>query len=447
MNFGFPFMAHSRRRQWSVSRKRAIEQVRALQSSQAIIEFKPDGTIIDANQNFLAAVGYALSDVVGKHHRLFVPEADADSAAYRRLWSRLADGQADSGVYRRIGANGKDIWIQGSYCPIQDRRGRTYKVIKHAVDVTDAQRRQADLDGQLAAIHRSQAVISFELDGTILDANDNFLNALGYRRDEIVGRHHRMFVNEDESESRDYRCFWDDLRQGHFKSALFRRRHKQGSPVWIQASYNPIFDPAGVPLKIVKYATNVTAQTRAVAHLKSSLGELSDTVPTIASDAQTARESSIGAADRARDGREVVGRLVERIHDINERATTMANIVDTLDNLAFQTNILALNASVEAAHAGQHGRGFAVVAQEVRELSTRSAAASRDIAALIRGVTTSLAECSEGALLTRNAMTQMVEATTQVDARIQQIADASQAQANGIASLNHTLRELASRGA
>lgn len=447
MNFGFTSMAYPRKRLWNLSRTRASEQARAAQNAQAIIEFKPDGTIIDANRNFLATVGYALSDLLGRHHRLFVSEAEADSEAYRQLWSRLADGQADSGIYRRIGANGQDIWIQGSYCPIQDRRGRTYKVIKHAIDVTDAQRQQADLNGQLAAIHRSQAVISFALDGTILDANDNFLNALGYRRDDIVGHHHRMFVDKDECESGGYRRFWDDLRQGHYKSALFRRRHKDGSSVWIQASYNPIFDQSGVPLKIVKYATDVTAQTLAVAHLKSSLGELSDTVPTIASDAQTARESSIDAAARARNGGEVVTQLVDRINEINERATTMAQIVDTLDVLAFQTNILALNASVEAAHAGQHGRGFAVVAQEVRELSTRSATASRDIATLIRGVTTSLAECGEGATLTRNAMTQIVEATTQVDARIRQIADASQTQANGIASLNQTLHELESRGA
>ncbi|KEZ78567.1 sensory box protein 9 [Salinisphaera hydrothermalis C41B8] len=437
MNFALAALSRPRRHP-----RKALKTKNA-ETTQAIVVFKPDGTVIDASPHFLTTVGYALGKVVGHHHRIFVPRAVVEQPAYQRLWARLASGEAESGIYQYVCSDGRDLWIQARYKPIRDRRGRVHKIIQHVVDVTDAERRQADLKGQIAAINRSQAVISFELDGTVLDANDNFLNAMGYRRDEIVGRHHRIFVEAEECESPDYRQFWHDLRLGHYKAALFRRRHKNGSPVWIQASYNPIFDNTGEPFKIVKYATDVTAQTLAVTHLQSSLDELSDTVPAIASDAETARESSNDAAIRAREGGTIVEQLVKRIDAINTRARDMAQIVSTLDSLAFQTNILALNASVEAARAGQHGRGFAVVAQDVRQLSTQSADAARDIAALIRGITGSLGECSDGATQTHRAVTGIVEATHQVDTRIRQIAEASQTQAGKIASLDRTLRELA----
>lgn len=443
---GFADTTQGRRRRRRTSGRQARAYLRAITSTQAIIELRPDGTIIDANPNFLATVGYTLSDVVGRHHRMFVPEAEHESTDYQQFWARLAAGHPNTGIYRRIAAGGRDIWIQGSYTPICDRHGRVYKIIKQAVDVTESQRQQADLNGQLEAINRSQAVISFKPDGTIIDANDNFLNALGYRRDEIVGHHHRMFVQPDERESDEYRRFWEGLRQGQYKSELFARLHKDGSLVWIQASYNPIFDPSGQPFKIVKYATDVTTQHRAVAHLHSSLTTLSDTVPAIASDARTAGESSTDAAGRAQDGDDIVEQLVNRISAINDRASDMARIVDTLDSLAFQTNILALNASVEAARAGQHGRGFGVVAQEVRQLSNHSAEAARNIASLIRDVTGSLGECSNGAEQTRGAMRRMVEAATQVDTRIQQIAKAAETQANGLSNLNHTLLELEAPG-
>ncbi|WP_423821470.1 PAS domain-containing methyl-accepting chemotaxis protein [Salinisphaera sp. SPP-AMP-43] len=412
------------------------------ETAQAFIEFKPDGTIIDTNSDFLQIFGYERPDIIGRSHDILVPEATRDDNEHHQFRQRLAEGQTQSGIYQRIAADGQNIWLRVSYCPVRNRRRRIQSVIGYATDVTELQRNKADLEGQIAAIDRSQAVISFKLDGTILDANDNFLATLGYRRDEIAGKHHCMFVAPEEGKSEAYQRFWTDLRQGQFKTALFRRIHKNGTPIWIQASYNPIFDSSGEPFKIVKYATNVTARTRTVAHLQSSLAALSDTVPAIAADARTAGQSSTDAVTQARDSDRVIEQWATRIDAINQQARDMAQIVDTLDSLAFQTNILALNASVEAARAGQNGRGFAVVAQEVRALANRSTESARDIAALIRGVTGALDECNQGAEQTRATIARMVDASEQVDQRIQQIAEAAETQAEGIAKLNSSLCDL-----
>jgi len=275
-------LGHGHRWRWSWEWR---DQVLALHRAQAIIEFSPDGIILDANENFLRTVGYERRDIVGKHHRIFVRPEERESEAYRQFWLRLGQGHHDSGLYRRIGKDGREVWIQGSYSPILDRRGRPYKIIKHATDVSDERLQASDTEGQLSAINRSQAVISFDLDGIILDANDNFLTTMGYRREEVVGRHHRMFVDPAERESAEYRDFWTRLRRGEYNAALYRRVRKDGADVWIQASYNPIFDMAGRPFKIVKYATDVTRQTSAARMLQESLGSLADTVPAIAGQA------------------------------------------------------------------------------------------------------------------------------------------------------------------
>lgn len=234
--------------------------VEAISRSQAIIEFTPDGTILDANENFLKTVGYRLDEIRGKHHSLFVRPQDRESAEYRSFWATLARGEVMSGEFRRMGKEGRDIWLQASYSPILGRAGRVVRVVKVAADVSEAKRRAIETDGEIAAIRRSQAVISFAMDGTILDANDNFLKALGYRLDEIVGRNHSLFVSESYARSPDYRRFWDDLRAGQFQSNEFQRFGKGGKEVWIQATYNPILDEDGKPVKVVKFATDRTEQ-------------------------------------------------------------------------------------------------------------------------------------------------------------------------------------------
>jgi methyl-accepting chemotaxis protein len=230
----------------------------AIRRSQAVIEFDLDGTILDANDNFLSAMGYSLEEVRGKHHGMFVEPKVKASAEYRRFWADLKEGEFKSGEFKRIAKGGREVWIQASYNPILDTNGTPVKVVKFASDVTEAKLRSADHEGQLDAIRKAQAVIEFELDGTIIDANENFLNVTGYSLEEVVGKHHSMFVEPEMRRSTEYKQFWADLNNGKFKSARFKRIGKGGTVVWIQASYNPIMDPEGRVFKVVKFASDIT---------------------------------------------------------------------------------------------------------------------------------------------------------------------------------------------
>ena len=250
--------------------------VDAVSRSQAMIEFAADGTILAANGNFLAALGYGLGEIVGQHHRLFVTPAYAASEEYRQFWQALAKGEFQAAEYLRIGKGGREVWIQASYNPIMGADGKLAKVVKFATDITEQKAKAADWEGQLAAISRSQAVIEFTPTGTNLKANDNFCAALGYRPDEIVGRHHELFVQREMVQSAEYREFWARLGSGEYQAAEYLRIGKGGREVWIQATYNPIFDHAGRVVKVVKYATDVTPRKRAVDQIGKSLARLAD---------------------------------------------------------------------------------------------------------------------------------------------------------------------------
>lgn len=234
--------------------------VEAIHESQAIAEFELDGTIIDANENFLAIVGYSLDEIVGKHHSIFVDSAYAGGDEYLAFWTALRRGKFKAAEFRRVAKNGSDVWIQASYNPIINVAGKPEKIVKVATDVTEKNSRTADLQGQVSAIEKSQAVIEFELDGTIITANQKFLDAVGYRLKEIQGKHHRIFVEEDYATSAEYDAFWGTLRRGEYHAAEFRRKSKYGEDVWIQASYNPVLDSAGRTIKVVKIATDITRQ-------------------------------------------------------------------------------------------------------------------------------------------------------------------------------------------
>ena len=232
----------------------------AISRSQAVIEFNLDGTIITANDNFLSTVGYDLDEIQGQHHRMFVDDAYAASPEYKQFWNDLRDGQYAAAEFKRFGKGGKEIWIQASYNPVFDSNGEPFKVVKYATDVSEAKLQTADYSGQLQAISKSQAVIEFNLDGTIITANDNFLSTLGYDLDEVKGKHHQLFVDKEEATSPEYKQFWNELREGRYASGEFKRIDKSGEEIWIQASYNPILDLNGKPFKVVKYATDITAQ-------------------------------------------------------------------------------------------------------------------------------------------------------------------------------------------
>ncbi len=239
-------------------------QVAAIRKAQAVIEFTMDGIITDANDNFLKAMGYTLGEIKGKHHSMFVTEADRHSAEYKSFWEKLNRGEYESGEFKRIGKGGKEIWIHGSYNPILDASGKPFKVIKFATDVTEQKLATANFVGQIEAINKALATIEFTMDGTVVTANDNFLNALGYSLNEIKGKHHSMFVEESFRESTGYREFWAKLNRGEYQAAEYKRIGKGGREVWIQASYNPILDLNGKPCKVVKYATDITPQKLAL---------------------------------------------------------------------------------------------------------------------------------------------------------------------------------------
>ena len=249
-------------------------QLSAIGKAQAVIEFSLDGRIMTANTNFLDTVGYTLDELRGQHHSLFVDPACRQSAEYRMFWDKLGRGEYDAGQYRRIAKGGREIWLQASYNPIPDISGKPFKVVKYATDITAQKLQVADFNGQLAAISKAQAVIEFSLDGRIMTANTNFLDTVGYTLDEVRGQHHGLFVDAAYRQGAEYRMFWDKLGRGEYDAGQYRRVAKGGREIWLQASYNPILDMSGKPFKVVKYATDITAQVHAADLLRLAVEQI-----------------------------------------------------------------------------------------------------------------------------------------------------------------------------
>jgi methyl-accepting chemotaxis protein len=250
-------------RTFSGSQADAQAKLAAIMRSQAVIDFDLDGNILWANDNFLGAMGYSLAEIVGKHHSMFCDPGYVKGAAYRQFWQDLRDGKFNSSIYRRLAKGGREVWIQASYNPVFDSKGKPVKVVKFATDVTEQVLKSADHAAQVDAISRVQAVIAFDLNGRVITANENFLATVGFGLDEIVGKPHAMFCDPAYAASAEYRAFWDKLRSGEYVAAEFQRFGKGGREIWIQASYNPIFDGDGRVIKVVKFATDITERKRA----------------------------------------------------------------------------------------------------------------------------------------------------------------------------------------
>ena len=234
--------------------------VSEVDTSRAVIEFEMDGTVLKANETLLSLLGYELDQIAGQHHRIFLDEDDASSPEYEAFWQNLRDGIEQQGEFRRLTSSGKAVWLRASYKPIKDMSGKVTKVLKSAVDITTQKLQDAYLIGQIEAIHATQAVVEFELDGTIIKANDLFLDAVGYSLDEIAGEHHKMFVDDEYASSPEYEAFWEDLRAGKIRQGEFKRVGNDGVELWLQASFVPIKDASGKPFRVVKYAKDVTDQ-------------------------------------------------------------------------------------------------------------------------------------------------------------------------------------------
>lgn len=255
--------------------------IAALHRSQAVIEFSLDGRILDANENFCRTVGYSIEEIRGQHHSMFVDVAYRQSHEYRAFWEKLGRGEYDAAQYKRVAKGGREIWIQASYNPILDGAGKPMKVVKFATDITEQRNTFANLEGQLGAIGKSMAVIEFSLDGRIQMANENFLKTLGYSIEEVRGQHHSMFVDPTYRASFEYRAFWEKLGRGEFDAGQYKRIAKGGREIWIQASYNPIVDANGKPLKVVKFATDITEQRNASANFEGQLAAISKSMAVI----------------------------------------------------------------------------------------------------------------------------------------------------------------------
>lgn len=249
--------------------------IAAIGRVRAYLELAPDGIIVSANENFLRPLGYTLDTLRGKPHSTLVEPPLSGSPEYRQFWERLGRGEPVAGIYRMLGAAGQDVWVQANYNPVLNAAGEVLKIATYATDISEQKLKAADSDGQLAAISKAQAVIEFSLDGKILSANANFLNALGYTLEEICGQHHSIFVDVAYRASNEYRLFWDKLGKGEYDAGQYKRIAKGGREIWIQASYNPIYDMNGKPFKVVKYATNNTGQKQAINEVRRVLSALS----------------------------------------------------------------------------------------------------------------------------------------------------------------------------
>jgi methyl-accepting chemotaxis protein len=413
--------------------------IAAIGRAQAVISFNLDGTIITANENFLKTLGYSLGEIQGKDHSMFVEPATRDSAAYRAFWASLNRGEYQSAEYKRIGKGGKEVWILASYNPILDEKGKPFKVVKFATDVSEQKLRTADLAGQIAAISKSQAVIEFNMDGSILTANENFLNALGYSLREIQGKRHSMFVDPADRDGAAYREFWANLNAGKYQAGEFKRIGKGGREIWIQASYNPILDLNGKPFKVVKYATDTTAQV--IARKKSdSVRGMMETVAAGAEELNASvREISETMSKSRQTASEAVGRVDaadQQAQRLSAASESMGGIVELIGNITGQINLLALNATIESARAGEAGRGFAVVASEVKNLANQAKQAtdkigqeignlngiSADVVSALTAIKKSIQEVSEYVTSTAAAVEEQSTVTSEMSTNMQRAA-------------------------
>ncbi len=328
-------------------------QLSAIRQIMAVIEFDLRGNILDANDNFLTAVGYQKHAVVGQHHKMFVSAEIQQSPEYAQFWQQLAQGKTQAGIYQRVAANGKALWLQASYNPIYDLNGQPYKIVKYAVDVTEQHLRDLDNQGQMTAIQRSLGTIEFSLDGHITKVNDNFLQVVGYQASELIGQHHRMFMPANEKNASEYQHFWQRLGRGEFIQGVFKRMNKHGQDIWLQASYNPILDDNGKPTKVVKFATDITQQKRAETGLIEAVLSTEQLLEAAQNGDMTARIDLQGKTDQVLNLSRGINRLMQRMSEILIQVKDAATTINSASNEISTGNIDLSTRTERQAHSLQ----------------------------------------------------------------------------------------------
>lgn len=365
----------------------------AIEANIATIQFQPNGTIIGANRLFLDVVGYSAAELQGQHHRVLCDPGHANSAEYGAFWNALKAGRKQQGTFQRRHKNGAKLWLEATYFPVVNRRGDVTRVFKIAADVTEMQDRLRDQLAIQTAIDRSMAIIEFKPDGQIVTANANFLSLMGFQLADLVGKHHRVLCFEQFY--RDQPNFWEKIQRGQFQSGQFQRRHARGDSVWLEASYNPIFDADGRVVKVIKFASDVTENVNRNTTVIQAAEMSFSTAEETSQIAQTGAELLATSVTMSNEITEQINQTGEVINRLNEQSRNIASIVSTIREIADQTNLLALNAAIEAARAGDQGRGFAVVADEVRQLAARTSKSTAEIDQVVyanRNLTASVTE-------------------------------------------------------
>ncbi|MDR6948311.1 methyl-accepting chemotaxis protein [Pseudomonas sp. 2957] len=361
-----------------------VQVKESLESEMLALTLEPDGRIRSVNQNFLDEMFYKSQDLIGRAIEDIVPAHVKTDEFHQRFKNSMSRGEHFAGAVRLLRGNGDEAWLRSIVQPVRSSDGRIRHISFYASDLTRTIEASREHENLIGALVRSTAVIEFDLNGNVLSANDRFLNGMGYSLAQIKGKHHRTFCAPEEYNSAEYQNFWRRLNSGEFVAGRFKRIDSHGRTVWLEASYNPVVDANDRLYKVVKFATVITDQVNREQAVADAASIAYSTSQQTDSTAQRGTTVVTEAVNVMRDLSLHMQAAGEGIEALNEQSLVIGTIVKTISGIAEQTNLLALNAAIEAARAGEQGRGFAVVADEVRQLASRTSQATDEIVGVVR---------------------------------------------------------------